>query len=316
MQSMVIDQFGEEGQIHPSRLPTPEPRANEVQIAIEYAAVNPVDWKICYGYFVKRMPHIFPIILGWDAAGKISKVGKDVKDFNVGDAVFAYCKKQIIQWGTFAEFVCVEAANAAKIPSNINFAEAAAIPLTSLTAWQALFEAGHLQKGQKVLIQAGAGGVGGMAIQFAKTKGAYVFTTASKNHHDYVKKLGADVAIDYHEDSVIDKIREKAPEGVDLVLDTIGGKTLVESAQIVKKEGFLVSIIEPPDEAKLQRKDLHLGYVFVRSDGKQLKEIADLLQSKIVKPPQIEIMPLRDVREALTKLRTGHVLGKIVLKIH
>src|ERR1700733_2368139 len=190
MKAMVIEKFGHEEQLHLGDIPTPLPSDNEVQIQVLYSAVNPVDWKIREGLMKNFLPHEFPLILGWDAAGIVKAIGKNVKKFKVGDEVFAYCRKPIVKWGTYAEYVCFDADNIALKPNNINFAEAAAIPLAGLTAWQALFDFAKLKKGESILIHGGAGGVGSFAIQFAKHAGAKVITTASKQNHDYVKKLG------------------------------------------------------------------------------------------------------------------------------
>jgi NADPH2:quinone reductase len=234
MKAILIEGFGGPEQLKVGRLNVPMPGPDEVQIKIVCTAVNPVDWKIRVGMLENHMPHHFPIVLGWDAAGIISALGPNVKKFKIGDEVFAYCRKSIIQEGTYAEYICFNADDVALKPKDLSFAQAAAIPLAGLTAWQALFDAAKLQKGESVLIQAGAGGVGSLAIQFAKIAQARVITTARKSNHNYVKSLGADQIIDYQESSLPNEVKKFAPQGLDVVFDTLGGKALQESISFLK----------------------------------------------------------------------------------
>ena len=314
MKAMTIKDFGGVEKLTIQDLPTPSPSENEVQIEVRYTAVNPVDWKIREGYLKSAIPHEFPLILGWDAAGIVTAVGKKVKNFKLGDEVFAYCRKPTIKWGTYAEFVCIDADKVAMKPQNINFAQAAAIPLVGLTAWQALFDAAKLKKGETILIHAGAGGVGGMAIQFAKHAGAKVIATASPENHDYVKKLGADHVIDYH-GGFVDKLKNIAPEGVDIVFDTVGGQALRDSYQVVKSHGRIVGIVEKPDSTQVAHNHIQCSYVFVEPNGKQLNQIGNLISHDKIKVPNIEEMDLSEAAKAQEKLRRGHTKGKIVLKI-
>lgn len=314
MKAITIDGFGGIEKLKTSVLPDPVPASDEVIINVRYAGVNPVDWKIREGYLKERLPHKFPLIPGWDAAGVIAAVGKDVEKFKVGDEVFAYCRKPEVQWGTYAESVALGAEFVAHKPKNTSFAEAAAIPLVGLTAWQALFDAANLQKGQTVLVHAGAGGVGSLAIQFAKHIGARVMTTASVAKHDYVKKLGADVAIDYAY-GFVEQVLKAAPEGVDLVFDCVGGKTLDESMPVVKRGGHIISIVQKPDEQLAEKYGIHPGYVFVRPNGEQLAEIGRLIETGKVVVPKIEELSIKDVAKAQEQSRNGRTLGKMVLKV-
>lgn len=314
MKAMVIDEFGGPEKIHLTYVDIVPPADDEVQIEISYAAVNPVDWKIREGYLKDRMPFEFPIVLGWDAAGKISAIGKNVKNLNVGDSVYAYCRKPSIQWGTYAEFINLSASSVAIKPKKINFAEAAAFPLVALTAWQSLFDRAQLVKDEKVLIHAGAGGVGSVAIQLAKSRGAYVITTASESNFDYVKSLGADEIIDYKKASFVDEIQKNHPEGVDVVFDTVGGKVFSDSIPALKSNGRIVSILE--GEFGNVPQGIKAFYVFVEPNGNQLLELADLIeQGKVVAPKIIE-MELIQAGEAQERLRNKDLGGgKIVLKI-
>jgi NADPH2:quinone reductase len=296
-------------------LPIPKPAENEVQIHIHYTSVNPVDWKIREGFLSGRLPHEFPLTPGWDAAGVISQVGKNVKNFKEGDEVYAYCRKDKVCHGTYAEYICFDADKVALKPKNCSFAEASAIPLVALTAWQALFDVGQLAKGQTVLIHAGAGGVGSFAIQMAKWAGANVITTCSGKNLDYVKKLGADQAIDYKKDDYAKIIKSKYPKGIDLVFDMLGGDELLKSAELLKKGGKVVGIVEKLDDEKAKKLGIESHYVFVRPQGEQLAEIARLIETKKLKIPFIEEMRLQDAASAQEKSREGHTRGKIVLKV-
>ena len=216
MKAIIINGFGGADGLQMAEVPTPTAQADEVLIRVAYAGVNPVDWKIREGMLEGLFEHRFPLILGWDAAGTVAAVGTAVTDFKVGDKVYAYCRRPIVQWGTYAEYLAMESSAVAPIPANLTFAQAAAIPLTALTSWQALFDAGQLKAVQSVLIHAGAGGTGGMAIQFAKHAGGTVFTTASAGNHEYVRSLGADHVIDYQRESFVEVVKNKSPDGVDL----------------------------------------------------------------------------------------------------
>lgn len=310
MKAMVIEEFGESAQLFLKEMPKPTAQEGEVLIKVAYAGVNPVDWKIKEGYFKGAVPHEFPLILGWDVAGSIVEVGKNVKDFKVGDEVFAYVRKPLLKWGAYAEYVAFDAQNVAKKPRGISFAEAAALPLVSLTAWQSLFDAAHLKKGETVLIHAASGGVGSMAVQFAKNAGAKVIATVSSQKHDYVKKLGADLLIDYHKENFADRFQGS----IDVVFDCVGGETFQKSLACLKKSGRIVSILQR-DLAEAQQKGVEAHYVFVSPSGPQLETIAQLIEQKKVVPPHVEEMDLREAGAALNKLQAGQVLGKIVLKI-
>ncbi len=315
MHAMIIETFGSTDQLKMVDLPTPEPLEDEVQIRVVDAGVNPVDWKICEGKLQGFMPHEFPLILGFDAAGIVTKVGKNVRDFEIGDEVFADCGKPVVKWGAYAEYVCVGAKGVALKPKKCSFAQAAALPIASLTAWQALFDHARLKRGQTILIHAGAGGVGGMAIELAKWKGARVLTTASTANHLYVKDLGAEAAIDYQKEDIVAKIKALAPEGVDVVLDTVGGQTLRDSLLLVKPKGVVVSIVENLELAEIKAHKIKFHHFFCRPDGKQLDKIAELIDDGQIVPPPVEEIPFEEARRALDKSRAMHTRGKIVLKM-
>lgn len=316
MKAMVIDVFGGAEKLHLKEIPVPQPKENEVLIRIAYAAVNPVDWKICEGMLKNMLPHEFPLVPGWDAAGVIESVGEDVTGFKVDDEVFAYCRKPIVHEGTYAEYITFEAKHIAHKPKNITLAQAAAVPLVALTAWQALIDEAQLQTGESVLIEAGAGGVGGFGIQLAKYLGAKVYTTASKENHAYVKQLGADFVIDYQHENVQEKIKAWEPKGLDVVFDCVGGETLKSCYSLLKPGGRLVSIAGQIDPKLTEKYKIFGSFCFVTPNGAQLAKIGKLIEEGKLKIPQIEEFPIEQAAVAWAKSQQGHTHGKIVLKVH
>lgn len=312
---MIIDSFGGPDKIKLAEVAINPPDDHEIQIRILYAAVNPVDYKIREGLLKDRMPYTFPIILGWDASGKVSSVGKKVKNFRLGDEVYAYCRKSIIHDGTYAEFINVDADHVAFKPKTLNFAEAASIPLAGLTAWQALFDCAKIKKGETVLIHAGAGGVGSLAIQFARVIDTKIYSTASVSNFSYVKGLGAHEVIDYKNEDFVEKIRNLHPDGIDVVFDTVGGSTTTESLEVVKPGGRIVSLLETINPEIADKYKVEATYLFVSPNGQELKQIASLVDTGKVQAPRIEEMQLNDAGEAQEKLKKGIGGGKIVLKI-
>lgn len=315
MKALLFETFGGIDKMAFKNINKPEPLPDEVQIQIEYAAVNPVDWKLSEGVLKTVLTHQFPITVGWDASGIVSKVGRDVKNYRIGDPVYAYCRKEVVHDGTYAEFVTFRANDIALKPKTLTFEQAAAVPLCALTAWQAFFDIAHLKKGESVLIHAGAGGVGSFAIQIAKWAGAKVYTTASAHNHPYVKMLGADVAIDYTQENFVDAVKALEPEGVDLVFDCAGGKAQDESFKAVKKGGRIVSIVGRPSVALAEEYGVESLIAFVRPSGEELREIGKLIDADVIEPPEITILPFEKAKEALVMSKKGHTRGKIVLRI-
>ncbi len=211
--AVVINEYGGKEKLAEAKVSLPELGADQVLVKVAATSINPIDWKLREGYLKQMFPWSFPIILGWDVAGEIVEVGQKVKDYHVGDRIFA--RPETTRFGTYADYTIVDSNLLAPVPESIAFTEAAAVPLAGLTALQALFDHGSLKAGEKVLIHAGAGGVGTYAIQLAKNAGAYVITTASPRNHELVKKLGADEVIDYHTTDF-----EEVLTDIDLVFDT------------------------------------------------------------------------------------------------
>jgi NADPH:quinone reductase len=315
MKAIVIDRFGGPEQLHLAEIEAPEQAAGEVLIKIAYTSVNPVDWKIREGMLQSLFPHGFPLIPGWDAAGTVAAVGPDVHQFSVGDMVYAYCRKPLVQWGTYAEYVTMSAAAVAPLPQVLSFAEAAAIPLVGLTSWQSLFDAARLEAGQSILILNGAGGTGSLAIQFAKHAGATVFACASAANHAYLRALGADVLIDYRNTDVAAAVRARATEGVNVVYANIGGEPHHRSYALLKPGGTLVSIVDQPDEDAAKAVGASAAYVFVEPNGGQLREIGRLIEAGFVKPPEVTVMKLEEAAEAQRLSQAQRVRGKIALKV-
>ena len=316
MKAVILENFSTIEDMTIKEIERPVPADNEVQIHIAYAGVNPVDWKIIEGHLRERIPHKFPLIPGWDAAGTISGLGKNVTEYKVGDEVFAYCRKPVVQFGTYADFISCPLENIALKPKTLSMAQSAAIPLVALTAWQALFDFANLKKGQTVFIHAGSGGVGSMAIGFAKNAGAKVYTTASKRNHEYVSKLGADIAIDYRETSFVEEMKKYEPEGVDVVFDTMGSQTLEDSYQLVKKNGYLVSLLGAKNESKEKEYGIHTAYVFVTPNSKELQQIAALFDDKKLVPPDIHEFAFNDYLSALKQVKSEYTRGKNVLQVN
>ena len=314
MRAMVIDQFGGADKLKMAEVPTPQAGSGEVLVKLSCAGVNPVDWKIREGMLEGLFPHGFPLILGWDAAGTVAAIGSAVSNSAVGDKVYAYCRKPEVQWGAYAEFIALPAGHVAPMPANLSFAEAASVPLVSLTSWQSLFDVGGLQAGQTVLIHAGAGGTGGMAIQFAKQAGAIVFSTASAANHDYVRGLGADHLIDYRSENFVDAIKNVEPSGVDLAYVTASG-VIEDSLRAVRRGGRLVSIVEQPDAENARERGVEAAFHFVEPSGAQLRQITALIEAGTVKKLPIEELPLEEAADAHSKSEAGHIRGKIVLRI-
>ncbi|MFC4714500.1 NADP-dependent oxidoreductase [Planococcus dechangensis] len=310
MKAIVIDQYGGKEQLKERDVETPSIAENQVLVEVHATSVNPIDWKLREGYLKDMLPWEFPIILGWDVAGVVREIGSQVTHFHVGDRVFA--RPATTRQGTYAEFVPVDENLLARMPEIMSFEQGAAIPLTGLTAWQCLVEIGHIKKGEKVLIHAGAGGVGSMAIQIANSIGCFVATTASDKNDELVTSLGANRVIDYHEEDFSEVL-----EDFDFVLDTMGGETLEKSYGVLKRGGRLVSIAGQPDETKAEQFGISVNSFWLEPDGAQLRKLADLFITGEVRPEVGHVFHLteQDVRQAHELSETHHARGKIVIKV-
>jgi len=315
MKAVAIENYGGRDQLKVMDLPKPKPAAGEILVRVRAAGMNPVDVKIREGLLKDRLPNVFPIILGWDAAGVVEDVGPNAETFKTGSEVFAYCRKPVIQHGTYAEFVCIPETFAAPKPRNMSFVEAAAVPLAALTAYQSLHDVAGLGQGQTVLIHAAAGGVGGFAVQIAKNLGARVIGTASAANHDYVRGLGADEVIDYTRQDFRDAVTALHRDGVDVAFDTVGGDVQVKSAEVVRKDGVLVSLLAYKNEADLQKFGIRTKYHFVAPNADHLRVLAGWAESAKLRVHIAHALPLDQAARAHEMIESRHTCGKIVLVV-
>ena len=333
MKAALIDRYGSNDVVNVADIAVPVMGPMDLLVRVHAASVNPVDSKTRAGKLKTLLKYRLPMVLGNDLSGVVSDVGAQVTRFKKGDAVYALLDKDRI--GTFAEFAVVREGAAALKPINVTFEEAASLPLVALTAWQALVEIGKLGANQRVLIHAGSGGVGSVAIQLARHLGATVFTTVGQRNVELVKRLGADVPIDYRNAPFEDVAKD-----CDVALDSAGGDTLVRCFECVKPGGVVVSInssTPSPAFARswglnpaivfairvLSRKTLAAArkhkaryeYFFVRADGEQLREITRLVEDGAIKPLVDKVIPLERVRDALAYSESGRATGKVVIKV-
>jgi len=304
MKAVRVHAFGGPDVLKIEQTPRPEPGPGEVLIKVRAAGVNPVDWRVREGY----NNHELPLIPGWDVAGVIERTGSGVKGLKTGDQVYGYF--DIARDGAYADYVAVPAAEVVLKPRSLDYTQAAAIPLAALTAWQALFDAGRLRAGQKVLVHGAAGGVGSFAVQLAKWKGAYVIGTASLGNLQFVRDLGANEVIDYTRTRFEDVVHD-----ADMVLDTLGGETQKRSWRVLKKGGILVSLPSRPSEKEAAAHGVRQAYFNVRPNTAQLTEITALVDSGKLRPVVESVLPLADARLAQEISQAGHTRGKIVLKV-
>lgn len=310
MKAIVIDNYGGKEQLKEREVDVPAISENQVLLEVKAASINPVDWKLREGYLKEMVPFEFPVTLGCDAAGIIKETGKNVSRFKVGDRVFS--RPETLNHGTYAEFVPVDEELLAKMPEEMSFEEAAAMPLAALTAWQCLVDFSDIKKDDKVLIQAGAGGVGIFAVQLARYFGAYTATTASKENTAFVKSLGADEVINYKEEDF-----SKILSGYDIVLDAMGGEIMDKGFDVLKQGGKLVSIAGMPSEEKAHKLGVKAGIHWIKSRGDQLQKLADLYEAGELKPVIGHRFHLTEqgLKDAHELSETHHARGKIVIKV-
>lgn len=331
MKAFIIDRYGKQnGMI--GEVPDPAVGVHDVLIQVHASSVNPLDSKIRTGEFKLILPYTFPLVLGNDLAGVVVRTGSAVKRFKPGDEVYARPPEARI--GTFAERIAVNENALALKPSNLDMAEAASIPLAALTAWQALVETAQVKKGQKVLIHAGSGGVGTLAIQLAKHLGAFVATTTSTANVEWVKALGADVVIDYKQQDFANELHD-----YDVVLNSLGADVLEKSVKVLKPGGQLISLSGPPTAQFAQEQGLSwvlrqvmrllssgirrrarkhgvsYAFLFMRADGVQLKKITSLIEAGSIKPVIDRSFPFESTAEALRYVEQGRSKGKVAITI-
>ncbi|KQV78521.1 NADPH:quinone oxidoreductase [Massilia sp. Root351] len=332
MKALVLKRYGGAGNLELSDVPRPLVKPDEILVQVHAAGLNPVDNMISKGMFKPIIKLKLPATMGSDLAGVVLQVGSRVSRFKAGDAVFASVFDLGV--GSLAELVAVPESAAAHKPANLDFVQAASVPMVGLTCWQALQERIQLRPGQKVFIPAGSGGIGTFAIQLAKHLGARVGTTTSTANLELVRSLGADEVVDYRKEEF-----ERVLENYDAVLATVKGEGLEKAVGILNPDGALVSLVGPPDAAfarargmnvlmrfvfgllsrkirrLVQRRDARYSFMFVRPDGRQLAEIGELLQRARLRPVIDKVFPFAQVQEGLAYLEQGRARGKVVVQM-
>lgn len=309
MKAVYIKQYGDAQTLVVGEIEQPDISPEQVLIKVQGAGVNPVDWMVREGFLKDSGTHELPLVLGWDAAGEIAQVGENVSNFKIGDAVFVYAP--ISEQGSYAQYLAVDSDIVAHKPKSIGTLNSAAVPLAATTAWQALMQGCQLKPGDKVLIHNASGGVGSFAVQIAKAQGAYVIGTASKSKEAYVKALGADEFIDYKSARFEDCVSE-----MDAVLAAIeGGNIVARSLQVIRKGGYLISLLDDLDLSLAQSKEITFHRWWVEPNANDLKQIAKLIDSGDIKVNIENIFPLELVKQAHQLSQSQRTCGKIILKV-
>ena len=326
MKALQIVKYGKiENSLVFNEIQKPTVQANDVIIEVKAAAINPIDKSIILGNLQGMLPIPLPSTSAYDVSGIVVETGNEVSNFEIGDLVYSRVPQE--QMGTLAEFVAVTSDAVSKKPRSISYEEAASLPLVGLTALQS-FEYADIKKTDRVLIHAGSGGVGSFAIQYAKAKGAFVYTTTSTGNVEWVKKLGADRVIDYKTEDY-----KNIAKDVDIVFDTLGKNYSLESFEVVKTGGIVVSVVGPLDETSAKmfgmadyklpeelanassEKNAEYKFIFMHPNGAHLKEIKSLVEDGKIKPIIDKVYPFTESVQAFTHLATGRAKGKIVIKI-
>lgn len=332
VKALMLKRYGKSDQLDFANIPRPTIKPDEILVQVHAAGLNPIDYMIPKGMFKAILKFKLPATIGSDLAGVVVEIGSLVTRFKPGDAVFA----SIFDLGTgaLAEFAAVPESAAAIKPENLDFVQAASIPMVGLTSWQALKERAHIKPGQKVFIPAGSGGIGTFAIQLAKHLGAKVGTTTSTGNLDLVRRLGADEIIDYKKQEFEDVLQD-----YDVVLGTIRGDGIEKSIQILKPKSSVVSLIGPPDTAfarargmnflmkfvfglisfkiirRANKRGAEYSFLFLHPDGYQLAEIGKLLDAGRIVPVIDKVFPFEQTKDALNYLEEGRAKGKVVIKV-
>ena len=328
MKAFVVDKYGKDG-VHAAQVADPTIGPRDVLVRIRAASINPLDKMVRNGEFKQLLKYKPPFVLGHDLAGVVTALGRDVRDYKIGDEVYA--RPRDLRIGTFAEYIAIDHADLALKPRSLTMEEAAAVPLVALAAWQALVELARIKPGQKVLIHAGAGGLGSTVIQLAKHLGAYIATTASGKDVDKVRAFGADEVIDYTTQNFAERL-----SGYDVVLDSLGGDNLAKSLTVLKPGGLAISVVGPPDAAfadqlgqrmlkpvmwllsrkvRAQAKKLGVRYAFffMRADGEQLQALSALYEAGTLRPVLDRTFDFDETLDAIAYVEQGRAKGKVVI---
>jgi NADPH:quinone reductase-like Zn-dependent oxidoreductase len=308
MLAVRISEYGSTDVLRLEQIPRPAPAQGQLLLRVHAAGVNPVDAHIRGGHTQGFIDVTLPHTPGFDVSGVVAAVGPGVEAFAVGDEVFAML--DLRRGGAYAEYAIVGVDEAARKPQRLSHVEAAALPLVSLTAWQAMFDTAGLSAGQTILIHGGSGGVGSVAIQLAKARDARVITTASKENHEFARSLGADVVVDYRTERFEDAARD-----VDVVFDLIGGQTQERSLAVLKDGGMLVSLVGLGRAAASPPRGIRASSILVRPDVEQLGRVAALVDAGRLQPIVSSALSLPQAADAHRQVETGHTRGKIVLAV-
>jgi NADPH:quinone reductase-like Zn-dependent oxidoreductase len=331
MKAFVVEHYGKDG-LRAADVPEPEVGDGDVLVKVSAAGINPLDAMLRNGEFKRVLKYETPFVLGHDVAGVVSRVGSAVRDFHVGDEVYA--RPRDLRIGTFAEYIAIDQDDVAAKPASLTLHEAAAVPLVSLAAWQALVDRAHVKPGKKVLVHAGSGGLGSTAIQLAKHLGATVATTARGEKTELVRSLGADVVVDYTKEDFAEVL-----SGYDVVLDSRGGENLERSLTVLKPGGQAISVTGPPDpgfakqlgapkftgvvmallsrKVRAQARKLGVSYsfLFMQANGGQLRALASLYDADHLRPLIDKTFPFGQTLEALAYVEQGRANGKVVITL-
>jgi NADPH:quinone reductase-like Zn-dependent oxidoreductase len=331
VKAFVVEHYGKDG-LRAADVPEPDVGDADVLVKVSAAGVNPLDMMVRNGEFKRLLKYQTPFVLGHDVAGVVTKVGSAVRDFQVGDEVYA--RPRDLRIGTFAEYIAIDQDDVAPKPASLKLHEAAAVPLVALAAWQALVDRAHVRPGQKVLVHSGSGGLGSTVIQLAKHLGATVATTASGRNAELVRSLGADVVVDYTQEDFAEAL-----SGYDVVVDSRGGENLERSLTVLKPGGQAIGVAGPPDpgfakqlgaprfmgvvmgllsrRVRKQARKLSVGYsfLFMKADGGQLRELASLYDGGHLRPLIDTTFPFDQTLEALAYVEQGRANGKVVITL-
>lgn len=307
MQAIAIREFGGPDRLEMVEVPDPDVGPDDALIRVRAAGVGPWDTKLRAGVMGTDMP--LPLVLGSECAGVVEHVGTGVVDVAVGDEVFAYAMQQ----GNYAELVAAPVAATAPKPRSLSFEEAAAVPVAGTTAHQAVAEELAMGSGETMLITAGAGGVGAFAVQLAAHQGVHVIATASRENHEFVRGLGAREVYAYRDEDFVAAIREAHPDGVDALFECVGGENFVRSIEAVRDGGRAVGIVPPVPEDP--GRGIRTGFMFGRPDGARLRELARLIDAGALRVHLQEVFPLEEAARAHALVDSGHVRGKVVLRV-
>ena len=308
MKAIRIHAYGDRSVLRYEDAPKPEIQPDEALVRIVAAAINPVDWKIREGHLKAMIPYALPLTLGWDFSGIIEALGAEVSGFQVGEAVFS--RPDIKRDGSYAEYIAVRAGEIARKPKTISHVEAASLPLAGITAWETIVTVGNLLAGQTALIHAGSGGVGSLAVQIAKWRGAHVVATTSAVNTELVYSLGADLVIDYRNDRFADRVKD-----VDLVVDTIGGEVQESSWSVLRRNGMLVSTVSVPSAERAEAIGVRSAFIFIEPNAPVLGRLATLVDGGKIRPLIGGEFALRNLVEAHALSESGRAVGKIVLYV-